>query len=1046
MIYRWRSFTILSLVLYLTFGFAGWELKPLLASQVSAQNQDTRNIEADKLLQQSEQLSENHQPQAALKTVQQALSIYRKVKDKQGEGKALNYLGNIYSDGLDEYNQSINYYQQALKIARQNNDSSLEVRALSNLGLTKFQLGNPQSAIEDCEQALALARKNQHYETEALALKCLGAIYIINDTSKGLDFIEQSLMVLEKASGSPDDQLRQDKLKTSILTSLGNLYYGLGVGKLYNKDPTGEQLLTKSLEDYQQALKIAQKIGDRPKQAKVLLGIGDIYQFQSQYSKSEATFQEALQILQSNQNWQSQSREVHSKLGDLYTRWSKQEQALKSYQETLKIITTERFYSPLQKLRLNIDQGWILANIGNIYAYTNRYEKALETYQQAFTILQTARNDSQKIINPQKQISEIRIIRGMQMINIQRCTVYTFIGQDEKAKRFCQAASNISENNISPTKSHKSPSEIAKSRQKLNNALKKLEQAQILGSPDLIAFALAQAGEAYSNLEEYKLAEEYLQKALALIQTTDTLQFKPYIFIAAGVFYEQQKQYDVALKYYQQSGEFAKQSGDKLQEANVLRQIATTNLTINKLPQATTALYRAIDIFESIRNNLSDPNQISIFETQIFVYNLLQKTLIRQNKFQEALAVAERSRARAFINLLTSRVTTQNKLTINLDDLNILPPAITDIQKIAQEQKATIVQYTVPDSGIQKNQDQNQQLNITEIYIWVIKPNGEISFKQVNLNVLNISLEDLVNEGRLSIGSGGRNIRIERKSVPNSQATLQKLHEILITPIASYLPTIPEEKVIFIPHNSLFLVSFAALQDKNGKYLIEKHTILTAPAIQVLDLTRHQRQKVTGKNVLVMGNPIMPKVGNPPIQLEPLPGAQREALNIANLFNVKAITGKDATTAALKQRLSTARIIHLATHGLLDDPSQNIPTAIALAPTNNDDGLLTPKEILDLKINAELVVLSACDTGRGKITGDGVIGLSRALITAGASSVIVSLWAVPDAPTSELMTEFYQQWEKNSDKAVALRNAMLITMKKHPSPIDWAAFTLIGES
>ena len=92
------------------------------------------------------------------------------------------------------------------------------------------------------------------------------------------------------------------------------------------------------------------------------------------------------------------------------------------------------------------------------------------------------------------------------------------------------------------------------------------------------------------------------------------------------------------------------------------------------------------------------------------------------------------------------------------------------------------------------------------------------------------------------------------------------------------------------------------------------------------------------------------------------------------------------------------------------------------------------------------MVLSACDTGRGKITGDGVVGLSRSLISAGVPSVLVSLWSVPDAPTAELMTEFYRQWETTGDKAQALRQAMLITMKKHPDPIDWAAFTLIGEA
>ncbi len=123
-----------------------------------------------------------------------------------------------------------------------------------------------------------------------------------------------------------------------------------------------------------------------------------------------------------------------------------------------------------------------------------------------------------------------------------------------------------------------------------------------------------------------------------------------------------------------------------------------------------------------------------------------------------------------------------------------------------------------------------------------------------------------------------------------------------------------------------------------------------------------------------------------------------------------------------------------------------VPVAVALAPTGQDDGFLTAGEILDLKLNAALVVLSACDTGRGNITSDGVIGLSRSLISAGATSVLVSLWSVPDAPTSQLMTEFYRQLQLYPDKAKALRQAMLNTMKQHPNPKDWAAFTLIGEA
>ncbi len=192
---------------------------------------------------------------------------------------------------------------------------------------------------------------------------------------------------------------------------------------------------------------------------------------------------------------------------------------------------------------------------------------------------------------------------------------------------------------------------------------------------------------------------------------------------------------------------------------------------------------------------------------------------------------------------------------------------------------------------------------------------------------------------------------------------------------------------------------------------------------------------------------IPPQIGQPPQPLDPLPGAEKEAKTIARLLHTQALTGKQATKAAVERQMAGLRIIHLATHGLLDDLGEaGIPGAVALAPDGKDDGLLRANEVVKLNLNAELVVLSACDTGRGRITGDGVVGLSRAFITAGTPSIIVSLWRVEDNSAAFLMPEFYRQLEKTHDKARALRQAMLKTMNQYPNPSDWAAFILLGEA
>lgn len=317
----------------------------------------------------------------------------------------------------------------------------------------------------------------------------------------------------------------------------------------------------------------------------------------------------------------------------------------------------------------------------------------------------------------------------------------------------------------------------------------------------------------------------------------------------------------------------------------------------------------------------------------------------------------------------------------------------------------------------------------------------------------NNSLADFITQTRVSISASNRSAKGKIIVTPvksHSKEKLKKLHEILIHPISEILPTNPDERVIFIPQGELFLVPFAALQNPQGKYLIENHTISTAPSIQALDLLaqykqRHQMQKT--QDVLVVGNPTMPTVvlkpGDKPHQLSPIPGAEQEAKAIASIMNTQALTGKAATEIEVVQRMPKARIIHLATNAYIDE-IQSFKSFLAFAPSASSDGLLTMNEINNLQLNAELVVLSSSQTALGRITGDGVIGLSRAFFAAGVPSVIGSLWYVPDQSTAFLMTEFYKHLRENPDKAAALRQAMLATMKKYPHPMEWAAFTLIG--
>lgn len=346
----------------------------------------------------------------------------------------------------------------------------------------------------------------------------------------------------------------------------------------------------------------------------------------------------------------------------------------------------------------------------------------------------------------------------------------------------------------------------------------------------------------------------------------------------------------------------------------------------------------------------------AIAQTQVRADQSLQQALIAHNKPEAALEVTQRGQGRAFVELLASRLSSTEL------QVAIASPTIEQIKQIAQKQNATLVQYSII----------NEADKPSELYIWVIQPTGDVRFRSFNLKSLKTSVADLVASSRESLGVRGCgsletkhtrevhplkgifDVEIVPLSEVNSTQHLQQLHQLLIQPIADLLPTDPESRVIFIPQGELFLVPFAALQDANKKYLIEQHTILTAPSIQVLDLTYQQKQRLAGvaKDVLVVGNPTSPQItvpGQPPAELSPLPGAQQEAIDIAKLLNTQPLTGEAATETAIVQKLPQARIIHLATHTLPEGFKGNgVPGTIVLAPSGNDDGFLTTSEIMNI--------------------------------------------------------------------------------------------------
>ncbi len=265
--------------------------------------------------------------------------------------------------------------------------------------------------------------------------------------------------------------------------------------------------------------------------------------------------------------------------------------------------------------------------------------------------------------------------------------------------------------------------------------------------------------------------------------------------------------------------------------------------------------------------------------------------------------------------------------------------------------------------------------------------------------------------------------------LPNIHGLSERLYTQLLAPVLEACPN-TISKLIVVRHGTLHYVPFHALYD-GAQYMLDRFEMRYLPMADSINYLRSGTLET--ERVVIAGH----------TQNGRLPAVQREVAAIANLWQAP-IKLENAACKSLRLRAETedAKLVHIASHALFrkDEP---VFSGIAL-----EDGLLTALDIYSWRLQASLVTLSACETGRAKIGGgDEILGLMRAFLSAGAASLVLSQWVVDDTATQMLMTRFYNNLQAGQSKAVALRDAQLY-LRHHPHyshPWFWAAFILIGD-
>jgi CHAT domain-containing protein len=415
----------------------------------------------------------------------------------------------------------------------------------------------------------------------------------------------------------------------------------------------------------------------------------------------------------------------------------------------------------------------------------------------------------------------------------------------------------------------------------------------------------------------------------------------------------------------------------------------------------------AIAASEKVRARFrSEEFKTGLFGEMQEVFGRAVQLLEEAGQPELAWEISERGRARALLDLLRNRVKFVPGTAVPADNFG-RPTKLEDISSRLKPGEVVVGYHVLP----------------ARTYVWAIRSGGTQSIAvELGLDALTRQVEEY------------RNALIHHR--PAANETGGKLYDALVKPLSLG----EGEAVAFIPHGALHYLPFQALWT-GDKYLIQKHAVSYVPSGGTLVTLSVSRMAKSGK-LFALGNP---DLGDPALAL---PGAQREVEAIRALFpEAETYFQKEATRERLLQGVGQSRFVHVAAHASVDavDP---LYSKIYLAGANQT-GAVEARDIYAMKLDgAALVALSACETGLGKVSkGDEIWGFTRSFLSAGAPSLLVSLWPVSDESTEKLMKRFYGELNRGNDARRALQSAQLEVMgdPRFASPYFWSAFNLVGD-
>ena len=803
-----------------------------------------------------------------------------------------------------------------------------------------------------------------------------------------------------------------------------------------------------ALGDYEGALLCYQKslalkeATDMAGRAVSLSNLGNVYVELADYEQAEIRLRESLTLRQSLGDKDGQANALGN-LGNLAFHQGNYRLALGFYQQAL-------------QLRDPADHEWFAGyynNVGNLYRHQGDYSLALDYYQRALS-------EAEHIQRP--------FIQAMVLNNYG--TAYWGQGKYDQAEAY-----------FLKSQTYRSPEDYA---------------GQAAG--------LINLGAIYQTRREYAQAEAAYQRSLELRERANVPWLLSESCINLSSVKYRQGRASEALPIAERALQLARKANHPDMLWHAQKNLGEIYRALNRNEDARAAFEASIQTIETMRETVSgdDSAQELFFENKIEPYYQLVELLLAQQKTPAALAFAERAKARVLLDVLhhgrrsiakamtvaereqeaslqrqlvSLNTQLQKALVRQPDDTALLTSLRARLDQARTQQAAFQTSLYAAHPELQIQRGQTPVFNLSAIAQTLLTPKTAlleyvVSGEKIFLFVLTADAakaagSDLrVYEIPLTNKEINQQVEAFRRQLADHELTFAptatRLYDHLIKPAAAQLKGL--SNLIIVRDGGLWELPFQALKNEAGRYLLADFSLSYAPSLSALaEMTKLQqtRQKATAApTVVAFGNPAFATAGQVSEQLKagfaPLPSSAAEVQQLTKLYGPaqsKVYVGPAAREERVKAEASSASILHLATHGILNNVNPLYSQIVLAQPDaqSKEDGLLEAWEVMQLNLRAQVVVLSACETGRGRIgAGEGVIGLTWAFFVAGAPTTVVSQWKVDAASTSELMQEFHRHLQARDGlaKAEALRAAALKLMQnpKYRHPFYWASFSLIG--